>query len=402
MRPFVILGLTLAATATGLVAFIHDSTEAVPSPTRGIAFHRFAIGTDAVPSAHPYRFVVLQAWQLDELRALRRERPDAKVLVYKNLSLANCDSSHRADRYQPQGVRCDDVETDHPEWFLTDGAGERLSSSSYPWLRLLDVGNSAYQHAWAEAVAGEALSNGWDGVMIDDADSTLRAHVEPARVARYPDDAAWSEATTSALEAIAPRLRAAGLLAVANICCSDLDEGLWERWLSLLSGANQEHFAPAGDERVWRLHLEEALASERLGRTSSVRRQPAQGTKTRPGSGSRRCSWHRVRSPPSRSGTTSTRERRGSTCTRMRTGSDAGRPVQARGRRLPAGFRARSRVRQPGRGSGRSGGAANRAGRGRDRRQVTRAGAACTSRYSPLSARRASRSTASQTSTKRE
>jgi Hypothetical glycosyl hydrolase family 15 len=210
------------------------------------AFNRFAIDSnaafpDVARTARQHGFVVLQSWQHELALRLKAASPSVKVLAYKNLSFVVCDA-YSGGRYVPQGVRCGDVQTNHPEWFLTDSAGNRLNSSGYPWAWLMDLGNPSYQSAWAQAVIAEAKADGWDGVFMDDTNSTLKYHFEVARVARYPTDAAWTAATRSMLAAVGPRIRDAGLLAVANVCCARLQMGIWKDWLPFLSGALDEMF----------------------------------------------------------------------------------------------------------------------------------------------------------------
>jgi Hypothetical glycosyl hydrolase family 15 len=202
---------------------------------------------DVGRTARSNRFVILQSWKKELAQQLKAADPTVKVLAYKNLSFVSCDA-YADETYVPQGVRCPDVNADHPEWFLTDSTGNRLSSSGYPWLWLLDVGNAAYQDAWAQGVIDEAVADGWDGVFMDDTNPTVRYHVDPARVARYPNDAAWRAATRSMLERVGPRIRTAGLLAIANVCCARDHGTVWNDWLPSLSGAMDEMFTKWGND----------------------------------------------------------------------------------------------------------------------------------------------------------
>ncbi|MGH3080178.1 MAG: putative glycoside hydrolase [Gaiellaceae bacterium] len=239
---FALLVLFAGAPAPALTA------EAPPAA----GFNRFALDSnasfsDVARTARRHGFVVLQSWQHELARQLKAASPDVKVLAYKNLSFVACDA-YSGGRYVPQGVRCPDAQTNHPEWFLTDAAGARLNSSGYPWSWLMDVGNPTYQTAWTNAVIAEAKADGWDGVFMDDTNSTLRYHLDVGRVARYPSDGAWTAATRSMLAAVGPRVRGAGLLAVANLCCARLQAGVWRDWLQFLSGALDEMFTKWGND----------------------------------------------------------------------------------------------------------------------------------------------------------
>ena len=235
-----VLGVVLA------LALASGASSGTLSTTQHAGLVRVAIDSNATfpdpaATARGHQFVILQSWKTDLARQLKAANPGLKVLAYKNLSFVACDA-YAGGRYVPQGVRCPDVEANHPEWFLTNAAGHRLHSNGYSWLWLLDVGNPAYQDAWADGVIGEALADGWDGVFMDDVNPTVKYHMDPAQVARYPSDAAWRAATRSMLERVGPRIRAAGLLAVANLCCAREYSGVWREWLPPLSGAMEEMF----------------------------------------------------------------------------------------------------------------------------------------------------------------
>jgi hypothetical protein len=243
-------------------------------------FHRVALDSaasfpDPGLTARRQRVVILHAWQKDLARQLKAADPSVRVLVYKNLSFIACDA-YAWGTYVPQGVRCPEVEANHSDWFLTDSTGARLVSGGYSWLYVMDVGNPAYQDAWATGVITEARADGWDGVFMDDVNSTLKYHLAPTRVAKYPTDAQWTAATRAMLSTVGPRIQANGLLAVANVCCSR-EHPIWAEWLNFLSGAMDETFtkwgAGPGEGYIWdwgaggwATQLEEVRATEAQGK----------------------------------------------------------------------------------------------------------------------------------------
>jgi Hypothetical glycosyl hydrolase family 15 len=77
---------------------------------------------------------------------------------------------------------------------------------------------------------------------MDNVDPTMRYYHDPADVARYPSDAAYSAAVSSALSYIAPRIHAAGKLAMANIGSWPNYRATGMRWLRYLDGAMDERF----------------------------------------------------------------------------------------------------------------------------------------------------------------
>jgi hypothetical protein len=273
---------------TGLLGLVLAVAASSGAPSAGAfssaqyaGFLRTAINSnvtfpDVAGTARAHQFVILQSWKADLARQLKAANPDLKVLAYKNLSFVACDA-YAGGTYVPQGVRCPDVNANHPEWFLSDPAGNRLSASGYPWLWLLDVGNRAYQDAWADGVIAEARADGWDGVFMDDTNSTVKYHVDPARVAKYPTDAAWTAATRSMVANVGPRIQASGLMAIANVCCTREQVHVWKEWLPFLSGGMDETFTKWGDDPAtgyiwdwgpgsWSTQLEEVREAEAQGK----------------------------------------------------------------------------------------------------------------------------------------
>jgi hypothetical protein len=155
-------------------------------------------------SAARHRYVILQAWQQDRMRALKAADPQVKVLVYKNLSFSTPSTS--TSGYVSTGVRYGEADVQHPDWFLLNTAGQRFTSSSYNSLWAMDVGNAGYQQRWADNVVSELNSQGGDGVFLDDTNPTMKYHYTVSAVAKYPSDAAYSAATRSALARIGPQL----------------------------------------------------------------------------------------------------------------------------------------------------------------------------------------------------
>jgi hypothetical protein len=231
-----------------VAALLAALVAAVPAGAKTVGHVRVAIDSDAsfpdyALSASRQQLVVLNAWQVDRLRALKQANPDVKVLVYKNLSFLN--QFPGPGGLSASGVSYAEAEQ-QPQWFLTNTSGQRFSSGGYRYLWAADVGDPAYQRRWAHNVTAELRSQGWDGVFMDDANPTIKYHYPPAQVAKYPSDRAYGGATRQALAAIGPRVRAAGKLAVANI-------GAWSEyywtgvdWLRFLDGAMEEMFLKSG------------------------------------------------------------------------------------------------------------------------------------------------------------
>jgi hypothetical protein len=226
-------------------------------------------------------YVVLQAWRLDELRAIKAANPTTKVLVYKNLSFASAGSD--PSRLASTGVTY--AEADENGWFLKNSSGQRFSSNGYNWLWAMDIGNPDYQRRWADNVVSEVTRNGWDGVLLDDVNPTMKYHYDVTSVAKYPSDASYSAATRSALAVIGPRIQAAGKLAIANNACWVEYFSTGVDWLRFLDGAMDEMFLKWGaatgqgyrGESQWTTQLNELKETQRQGKIFIGKTQSANG-----------------------------------------------------------------------------------------------------------------------------
>jgi hypothetical protein len=262
----------LAALILALMAgSIADPSDSDATP----ASHVFeAIGSNAsfpsnTTSAQRNGYVVLQAWQTQRMHELKRENPNLKVLVYKNLGFS-------AQGAGPEGLYASGVgyEEAKSSWFLKNTAGKNFTGEGYSWLWAMDVGNREYQEKWAENVIAELTSQGWDGVELDDASGTMKYHYNPAEVAKYPTDAKYAAAMESALAYIGPKIQAAGKLAIPNFATWVEEPALNNNWLQYVSGAIDEMFVKWGsnagegyrESGQWQTQIEEARYANQHGK----------------------------------------------------------------------------------------------------------------------------------------
>ena len=252
----------------GSIAGASDSDAATAS-------HVFeAIGSNAsFPSSSTAAarngYVVLQAWQTERMHELKRENPNLKVLVYKNLGFS-------AQGAGPEGKYSSGVgyEQAKPAWFLKNTSGQSFTGENYSWLWAMDVGNREYQEKWAENVVGELTSEGWDGVELDDACGTMKYHYDPSKIAKYPSDAKYAAAMESALAYIGPKIMATGKLAIPNFACWVEEPAMYNSWLQYVSGGIDEMFVKWGSAAgegyrgsyQWQVQVEEARYANQHGK----------------------------------------------------------------------------------------------------------------------------------------
>jgi hypothetical protein len=182
--------------------------------------------------------------------------------MYKNLS-ASID--YESNAYLTTGVSYDEADTQHPEWFLRNTSGQRFTHRDYSYLWAMDVGSPSYQQRWADNVLKSLNTLGFDGVFIDDTNPTMKGHYDPSKVAKYPTDAAYQQATESALAKITPQLKSAGYGVVANIGHFGEYPDVGRSWLQYLDGAMDENFGKwgntAGSGYAWEDYWNNELGS---------------------------------------------------------------------------------------------------------------------------------------------
>jgi hypothetical protein len=188
-----------------------------------------------------YHYVVLNAWDAGSIPALKAKNPALKALLYQNAAASYAYACHGGtdDPLLPAGEGYGAADAQHPEWFLKDTTGARVEFCDYQGTWQMDVGSSSYQNAWVASVATTLKRDGWDGVMIDDVNSTERYHLCGKTLAAYPTDASYEAATRSFLARVGPALTSQGLLALPNINY-DCWEACFSSFIQYTSGAVRE------------------------------------------------------------------------------------------------------------------------------------------------------------------
>jgi len=197
--------------------------------------------------------VVLNSWDYHLIPVLKRANPSVQVWLYKDLSgvrsddcatrTGNCGACGRGEvdnRLLSSGIGYCWLERYHPDWLLRAlGSGQPFQFRGYPHTWETDYGNRAYQRQWAANVIADVHSHGWDGVELDNALTIADAY---GIAARYRSDAAVQAASYSALQEVGHALGQAGVASVANVGYATGFPGLWQRWLRLVGGLEEEFY----------------------------------------------------------------------------------------------------------------------------------------------------------------
>ncbi|GAB4481264.1 MAG: hypothetical protein OHK0031_03050 [Anaerolineales bacterium] len=158
------------------------------------------------------------------------------------------------------------ISAEHPDWFLLDSFGQRISSDGY---YAMDPGNAEFRAFWLERATEIQLSQGWDGIFLDNVEASLSKYQKEFSLPqRYLSDASLQAAVAGFLvylraENFPPQKRPL----YGNII-SLRDSAVWLNYLSYLDGAMLENFAT--DWRGSRLSPGEFAAEVEMLRASQA------------------------------------------------------------------------------------------------------------------------------------
>ncbi|MBU2601257.1 MAG: hypothetical protein KKA32_03725 [Actinobacteria bacterium] len=274
LRLGTLLGSVLVAASLVLTVFAGVAAAANVNPQRIVGL--FQLG-DLNQAASRYSVVVLNEWNAGQIPALKAANPSVKVLLYKNSFFLRSDDNAST----VGGFRTgENIDLNHPDWFLKDAAGNRVVFQYYPGTDFyaMDWGNQGWREYWTARSIERAKALGFDGIFADDLYTRKYGELDRS-LARYPDSTSLRAAVRGFLQHAYGKTKAGGnnLLLVGNVVDHLWYDTLWEDWLSISDGLMDEQFVHSGTdpnahfksaEDWWRNQLLEVEASERLGKIS--------------------------------------------------------------------------------------------------------------------------------------
>lgn len=201
-------------------------------------------------AAEHYRAAILQPWETDAARELKRLRPDMSVLAYKCLSSTR---SYEPGPVYTSGVSyaeaeagaggadgADDGGADDGGWFATRLDGSRIEWDRYPGHWQMRVWDPGYQQRWVANVVAELHDSPFDGIMADNDVFEDYYGLRPP-ITGATDMAAFRAALADLVTSAGTALNGIGKILVPNIAESRREPGRW-----------QAHAAYGGGfEEVW-------------------------------------------------------------------------------------------------------------------------------------------------------
>lgn len=224
------------------------------------------------------RYVVLNPWEHGSIPRIKELNPDCQVFVYKDISSVRSGDTHADPRLMPAGVSYAYAKT-QPTWQARSAGGAWLQYDGYQGHWQMDVGQRGYQDEWAGNVARVA-ELGFDGVWLDNALWKRDTYHPGFPVRAYATDEAFRYAYLSFFLTVCPRLRAAGLLSVANMTNARLVTNGWQSYLDAgLDGAFDEFWLSVDNtgtnllpeyEQGWKRQVAQVAYAESKGKIAIV------------------------------------------------------------------------------------------------------------------------------------
>lgn len=192
-----------------------------------------------------YNFFILTHHDEPEreaLRALGVQQPFYEYLLLAEIQdPGGCDKTPNGNQVAFRAGDFCAISAEHPDWFLLDTFGQRISNDGY---YAMDPGNTAFRAFWLERATELQTTQGWDGVFLDNLEASLSKYQKGlALPQRYLSDASLQ----TAVEGFLAYLRAENFPPQRRPLYGNIislrDSSVWMRYLAYLDGAMLENFA---------------------------------------------------------------------------------------------------------------------------------------------------------------
>lgn len=221
-----------------------EQTFSDPLPIRLAWFYKPP--ADSLDSLqNDYEFYILthnDEYSRDRLEYLGVVHPILQYLLLNEImNPGACDASPYNDQvaFKP-GDYCW-IQTNHPDWFLTNSNGQIIGQGNY---NMMDSGNIDWQDFWLQRAIFLQEDYKWSGIFLDNIEASLSKMNEwGEQPSAYPDDASYQTAILNELKQLYNGyFHPNGRLVFGNIIAIR-DPQVWLEYLQYLDGVMLENFA---------------------------------------------------------------------------------------------------------------------------------------------------------------
>jgi hypothetical protein len=135
------------------------------------------------------------------------------------------------------------ISQNHPDWFLLDQSGRRITTSARSDYYRMDPANAGWKNFFLTRVLESQGQYGWTALFLDNVEGSLSNFYGDIRPAKYPSDSSYQAAVIGFLQYLDVNYsQKYNRPIMANITARN-DEATWFNYLQYLDGAMQERFA---------------------------------------------------------------------------------------------------------------------------------------------------------------
>ncbi len=211
-----------------------------------------------------------------ERDALRRLGVTAPFLQYLRFDAVHapdsCDDQPRQNQVANRPGDFCMISAEHPDWFLLDSNGRRITSGTDDSYVLMDPGHPGWRAFWLERARLSQEEYGWEGVFLDNVEASLSKREQgSAMPAAYPDDASYLSAIEGFLSYLSSTyFRPNGRPLYANIVYLNDIAPYW-RFLRHLDGVMDEGWGVGWTDEyrqpaIWDAELRRVEQTQALGK----------------------------------------------------------------------------------------------------------------------------------------
>jgi len=226
-----------------------------------------------------YQFYILtkgNEQQRDALIAMGLgDRPVLQYLRFDTIhDPGDCASQPRRNQvaYSP-GDFCE-ISRNHPDWFLLDAAGNRISHLSNGQMYYqMDPGNPGWRNFFLLRVKESQADPAWNGVFLDNVDVSLKRLENRANgLQRYPSDESLRTAVSGFLTYLNENYFDASPKVLYANMVGRRAETDWLTYFPLVDGGMHEGWSIASADHyetpeVWEQHMQVAEQAQEMGKT---------------------------------------------------------------------------------------------------------------------------------------
>jgi hypothetical protein len=162
------------------------------------------------------------------------------------------------------------INQNHPDWFLLDKTGNRISNGH---IYYLDPGDPGYQAFWLQRARQTQDKSSWDGIFIDDVFASLSTFENLGKLpAKYPDDASYQTAVQGFLAYLYKSYFMPNQVPVIGNITDLRENQTWYQYLNYLDGAMTYSFAVLWSEgyltpEAWETQMQKIDQTQALGKS---------------------------------------------------------------------------------------------------------------------------------------